>query len=449
MQAMTIDPSKYRNPFAIRRIFVRDLFGIFNYDLLGQEEDQLSKVFILYGDNGSGKTTVLNLVFHLLAPEDRQNHRTYLAQTLFSELTVELANGVSVSAKRSGELKGGYTLSISNAGALIAQTEVTANEENRIPIAQPTPELDKLLAVLADFRLAIFYLSDDRTIKRSGYRSRQSETESLSRSRRDTIARHALSAAHLDDRPQHEERLVENAVARAVRWIRDQYVRGSKIGQVNANSIYRAVIGQIASARSTKASQVSPKPNEMIATLMALTERNNSFSSFGLTTPMALEDFVGPLREAGKRNREIMISVLQPYLDGLNARLDALQEVQELIALFVGNLNSFFAHKQITFNLSDGLRIKSDRDSFLSPKSLSSGEKQLLLMFCNVLSSRDHAGIFIIDEPEISLNVKWQRRLLDALLDCTRGSDIQFLIASHSIEFIAPHEKSVIKLQTL
>ena len=50
------------------------------------------------------------------------------------------------------------------------------------------------------------------------------------------------------------------------------------------------------------------------------------------------------------------------------------------------------------------------------------------------------------DEPEISLNVKWQRRLVRALLDCIRGSRVQLVFATHSIELLAQHKTNVIKL---
>jgi predicted ATPase len=448
---MALEERQYLNPLAIRMIRVRKLFGIFDYDLRGDDTDQLSKVFILYGDNGSGKTTVLNLVFHLLSPEVAQNHRTFLAQTVFSEFTVELANGMRVSATRpDGRMTGAYRLSIieDNGNLVMAEADLVPNEENVFPKSYSTPNLDKVLELLTSLELSIFYLSDDRTVRRSGHRSHATAVQARNLGR-DVIVRRPSEVHIYRESAENEEKLVESAVRRAVQWIRNQYLKGSKIGQANANSIYKDIIWQIANTTSSKASKVSLKPDEVIATLIALTERNNTFSSFGLTTPMALDDFVRPLREARRHKKEIIISVLQPYLDGLTARLDALQEVQELIALFISNVNSFYAHKQITFNLSEGLRITSEGNMQLSPKVLSSGEKQLLLMFCNVLSSRDHAGIFIVDEPEISLNVKWQRRLLGALLDCTKGSNIQFLIASHSIEFIAPHGSSVVKLESI
>ena len=42
---------------------------------------------------------------------------------------------------------------------------------------------------------------------------------------------------------------------------------------------------------------------------------------------------------------------------------------------------------------------------------LSSGEQQLLFMLCAVALMRDNDSLVLIDEPEISLNIKWQRKI--------------------------------------
>ena len=78
---------------------------------------------------------------------------------------------------------------------------------------------------------------------------------------------------------------------------------------------------------------------------------------------------------------------------------------------------------------------------------LSSGEKQLLLLFINTITATDQATIFIIDEPEISLNIKWQRMLLKTLLKFSARNYVQFIIATHSIELLAPNSTNVIKLE--
>jgi ABC-type glutathione transport system ATPase component len=102
--------------------------------------------------------------------------------------------------------------------------------------------------------------------------------------------------------------------------------------------------------------------------------------------------------------------------------------------------------KLISFKLSLGFNIHNQLNSKLSPAQLSSGEQQLLLLFCYVLTARDQPSVFMIDEPEISLNVKWQRQLVGSLLKITGDATIQFIFASHSMELLAQHKHRVVKL---
>ena len=64
----------------------------------------------------------------------------------------------------------------------------------------------------------------------------------------------------------------------------------------------------------------------------------------------------------------------------------------------------------------------------ITSDKLSSGEKQMLSFFC-YNTFVQNAAIFI-DEPELSLHVDWQRRLLPILLE--QGTGNQFFIATHS-----------------
>lgn len=161
---------------------------------------------------------------------------------------------------------------------------------------------------------------------------------------------------------------------------------------------------------------------------------------------MVAKELISTLRDARPDTLPIIHSVLHPYVHGIQARLDALQSIRDSVATFVDNINNFYTNKQVQFHLQRGLIILTPTNERLSTSMLSSGEKQLLLLFCNILSVQDRASIFIIDEPEISLNVKWQRNLVQALLDCVKGSSVQFLLATHSLELLARHRQNVVKL---
>ena len=127
-------------------------------------------------------------------------------------------------------------------------------------------------------------------------------------------------------------------------------------------------------------------------------------------------------------------------MDGHNARLDALQDVQKIIDNFVSILSDFFARKYVELDVRSELNIITDNGKHVSTEYLSSGEKQLLLLLCNAIIARNNGTIFIIDEPEISLNIKWQRKLIDALLTCLEGVDSQIILATHSIEILSKYD---------
>ena len=76
---------------------------------------------------------------------------------------------------------------------------------------------------------------------------------------------------------------------------------------------------------------------------------------------------------------------------------------------------------------SDGITVGETKDAISSDK-LSSGEKQMLSFLC--YNAFNQGMAVFIDEPELSLHVDWQRRLLSTLLK--QGQKNQFFIATHS-----------------
>lgn len=73
---------------------------------------------------------------------------------------------------------------------------------------------------------------------------------------------------------------------------------------------------------------------------------------------------------------------------------------------------------------------------------LSSGEKQLLILLIEALLQRESNCIFLADEPEISLHIEWQRKIIESVLSLNPNA--QIIVATHSPE-IAGKYKSKIK----
>jgi len=144
----------------------------------------------------------------------------------------------------------------------------------------------------------------------------------------------------------------------------------------------------------------------------------------------------------------IVDRVLEPFLRGNDARLQALNILYIALTTTVESVNSMYLNKRIDLHLEKGLTISTVHGAMLQPEQLSSGEQELLILFCEVISALRPETILFIDEPELSLNVSWQRKLLHSLLRCASGNTVQFVIATHSIEILAQYRVNVTRLSS-
>ena len=66
----------------------------------------------------------------------------------------------------------------------------------------------------------------------------------------------------------------------------------------------------------------------------------------------------------------------------------------------------------------------------LVPYQLSSGEKQMLAILLTVLVEDDQHYVLFMDEPEVSLHIEWQKRLIDLCLEL--NPNVQIILTTHS-----------------
>lgn len=100
---------------------------------------------------------------------------------------------------------------------------------------------------------------------------------------------------------------------------------------------------------------------------------------------------------------------------------------------FRETLNRLFSNGKRVSPQSAALTITLDSGLVLSPAALSSGEKHLLKLLLTAMTAEGNT--VIIDEPELSMHIDWQRAFVSTVH--TLNPDCQLIMATHSPEIMA------------
>jgi energy-coupling factor transporter ATP-binding protein EcfA2 len=132
------------------------------------------------------------------------------------------------------------------------------------------------------------------------------------------------------------------------------------------------------------------------------------------------------LSDYGKNNlAQQVVAEVAEVLQIASRALEPQHEVENLITgLYAGG-------KRLEFH--GGNVVVSVGDQAIPLESLSSGEKQLLQLLLECLAARSNP--VLIDEPELSLHVDWQNRLIGNMRIVNNQS--QLIMATHSPEVMA------------
>ncbi|WGG44185.1 AAA family ATPase [Rossellomorea sp. DA94] len=126
-----------------------------------------------------------------------------------------------------------------------------------------------------------------------------------------------------------------------------------------------------------------------------------------------------------------------------NKRKDA---INKPIETFFYTLNSYLkdSGKTIEFNNKDKkLHFYTETSKGITTNHLSSGEKHILIFFAYLIlgMKEKERGIFIVDEPELSLHLKWQEKFSSDLLKV--APKLQIIFATHSPEIVGKHRNNI------
>lgn len=140
-------------------------------------------------------------------------------------------------------------------------------------------------------------------------------------------------------------------------------------------------------------------------------------------------------KEARPKDRSLSF-----FLEKLIEIYSSQKELDNSVKRFRDVCNQYLINKKVFYDESAiKIFIKSDRNSSqIALNKLSSGEKQIISIFSKIyLSESDKRFIVLFDEPELSLSIIWQRILLP---DIVKSGKCDFLLAVTHSPFIFENE---------
>ncbi len=112
---------------------------------------------------------------------------------------------------------------------------------------------------------------------------------------------------------------------------------------------------------------------------------------------------------------------------------------------FIDIMNGLFSGKSISFDERNIPKIKLPHGDEVDVGTLSSGEKQLFIILGEALLQEKREVVFISDEPELSLHVKWQGSLFENIR--TINPNCQVITATHSPDIVGPFKSKIIEIE--
>lgn len=436
------------NNYFIESFKIKKLWGYRDIDLTFHGD-----VNVLIGPNASGKTTILNLLHSILTADIRS-----LSDVDFDLVEVKLKSFMGKSVR-----------------TVIVKSETSDGLSEIILGKSRLP-----------FKMGAIF--DRRLSERSHFLNRGSYRRSTLIHAAADVDVNIVRAKEFYDKLTALVPIVWLPVNRSLPVIEDeekQYTRGKTLESVDLR-LKKLLVG-LSRYRSELNAQLSKRyrdfENQVLSVMLYSKEHDHldsilgsipsslpteteksqlreAFKDAGLLKSKQMrtriDDHFAEAEKAGKRISENVRLELEdilvlPLISRTKSMVEYARELEKHrndifapIRLYEDIVNSFLEDKTVKVDENGHLQIKPSSQSELGWRDLSSGEKQILILLTQSLLRIDNSVVYIADEPELSLHVTWQEKLLESLV--TLGGQKQVIVATHSPDIVGNFQDKVIDL---
>ena len=447
----------------IKRFNAVGLHGRFDLDI-----DFTDGVNIVHGVNGAGKTTLLHVLTN--AANLELLRFTYLT---FQSIRLEISNDRVIEfvaePVKSDDHVSNVTLMID--GNEVAawpplDNDVTQDAQQFFSVEQPHPVAVAKDANQIDIHATYF----------PAFRTMIEAWSSIDRS--DSVLQHILEPRHRGPRrvttrrrlrpsyaptelarkvfgnfvpsinypsPREIERQLDHAIQRAVNRLATE-------DRSLLSNAFTGVFGAI--SQESGLDRQDDRTAEAIRANISeqLQQLQSAQSEYGLPVSHSafdvLESQLASSQLLGGDQDETTIRILRVYEEALNQRAKILTDAFIDVRHYIDSVNNFLDGKQLVTVAQDveatpRLQISHDDDSLSPLDTLSSGERQIAGLIY-AASHVTQSNVILVDEPELSLHIDWQRKIIGAMVQ--QFPSKQLIVCTHSPVISAKYKDKMIEL---
>ena len=129
-------------------------------------------------------------------------------------------------------------------------------------------------------------------------------------------------------------------------------------------------------------------------------------------------------------------TALKVYVDDFNNKYKVYEELINKLDLYISIINSRLTFKKIKISRDTGIEVINDEHKKIRLSDLSSGEQQEIVLFYKLIFEAPNQSLLLIDEPEISLHIIWQKIFMKDLQKVVDLKDLNVIVATHSPQII-------------
>lgn len=442
----------------VTRLKANEVNGILNFDI--KFNDNLS---FLIGINGSGKTTALKLLLGLITPS-----YAYISRISFQKASLECVTDsnekIRILASRKNEDSIELELKIQNVTKAKSTVDlydqgIEYSDDTEALVNRNFQHL-KVVRAIQDLKTPIFLGLDRRILHRkifggptTGYELRKFRATQIRRrknySSNDPMDNSIIEIQELVNdyireiakkQPLLTEEFKSEILNNSINYYEEEH--GFKLEGIPENQLKKKRESLEESLKNLAIGDFKQRINKFFEEFEKLNREIREYApkTNGIENRKDLNKF-------SRLYSQMIVNSMQ--LKRIDDIIELSKEYQEEIAglrepinRLNGILQKFFkeSQKKIEVQPNGEFEIILPNDKIATPYELSSGEKQILIMITHLIFYEDRTspGIFIIDEPELSLHLGWQEIFVNSIIEASPNT--QFILATHSPTIIGSVE---------